>query len=132
MPKTVQNQPKVTQERVRRLAKLIKLMGKTLKPRLLLLEKLGVDQRSFFRDIKLLRDRGIAITMSGDKYKLDITPEAAFDLLPAPQLELSMADLKHLAKGNAEVHVRVQQMLEKLSSGAALSTATKPQGKSRS
>ncbi len=125
MAKVQSVQSTVTMDRLRRLAKLIKLLGKNYKPRAFLLEKLKVDQRSFFRDIKLLRGRGIGITIVEEKYKLDVTPEEAFDLLPAPPLEISMADLKVLAKGNNELHRRMQLIVEKLTTGTSASATTK-------
>jgi len=104
--------PTVTAERAARLAKLLKLTAaKTPRPRETLLDKLKIDLRSFYRDVKLLRERGVALAVTGDAYRLDEELHAAQGKLPCPDMGLSIADLHHLSRGSSDAHKRLQRLL---------------------
>jgi len=105
----------VTTERAQRLAKLLRLMAaKTTKTREALLGKLRVDLRSFYRDVKLLRERGIAMSTERDTYILEDDLDEATGKLPCPDLGLSVADLKSLAGGKTEAHKKIRRLLAEM------------------
>ena len=111
----------VTLERATRLAKLLKLIAKTARPRAELLDRLGIDVRGFYRDLKTLRDRGIGYTAGRDSYKLTDDLDEARDKLPAPDPQLSLAELKALARGNTDAHKKLKKLLAAVVGTAAAS-----------
>lgn len=110
-----------TLERATRLAKLIKLISKTPRSRAELLDKLGVEVRGFYRDLKALRDRGIAYTATRDTYQLDEDLDEARDKLPSPDPQLSLAELKALSRGNTDAHKKLKKLLAAVVGSAAAS-----------
>ena len=62
--------PAVTADRAARLCRLIRMTGTRGQPRETLLQRLNIDVRGFYRDLKLLRDVGIVIELVQGKYTL--------------------------------------------------------------
>lgn len=104
----------VTVERATRLSRLLKLIAKTARPREVLLGKLGLDVRGFYRDLKTLRDRGIDVVVAGDEYKLGEELDQARAKLPCPDPLLSVADLRVLSKGHTDAHRKLRRLLDSL------------------
>lgn len=104
----------VTVERAARLSRLLKLIAKTARPREVLLGKLNLDVRGFYRDLKTLRDRGIAVTAAGDSYRLHEDLDDARAKLPCPDPMLSVSELRVLAKGNTDAHRKLRRLLDTL------------------
>jgi predicted DNA-binding transcriptional regulator YafY len=104
--------PSVTPERASRFARLIRLVGKTPRERTLLLDKLDVDLRGFYRDVRVLRDLSIDIKNSGSLYFLNEGADEARAKLPCPDPQLTVAELQVVAKGNTEAHRKLKRLLE--------------------
>lgn len=104
----------VTVERAARLSRLLKLIARTARPREVLLDKLHLDVRGFYRDLKTLRDRGIVVAAEGDAYRLQEDLDDARDKLPCPDPLLSVAELRVLAKGNTDAHRKLRRLLDSL------------------
>jgi predicted DNA-binding transcriptional regulator YafY len=104
----------VTLERASRLARLLKLIAKTARTREALLAKLHLDVRGFYRDLKLLRDRGVLLSADRDSYRLLEDLDDARAKLPAPDPMLSVADLKALSKGTTDAHKRLRKLYDAL------------------
>src|SRR5262245_27003202 len=60
----------VTDERARRLARLLQLLGAGPQTRAALTRHLRLDVRGFYRDLELLRAAGIAVTLENRRYVL--------------------------------------------------------------
>jgi predicted DNA-binding transcriptional regulator YafY len=111
----------VTHERATRLAKFLKLIAKVPRPREVLANKLGLDTRGFYRDVKTLRGLGIAVRSDGDQYHLDGDLDEARGLLPCPDPQLTIAELRTLSRGTTEAHRKVKKLLDALIGSAATS-----------
>lgn len=104
----------VTLERAVRLSRLLKLIARSARSRDVLLDRLDLDVRGFYRDLKTLRDRGIAVRVEGDSYRLLEDLDEARAKLPSPDPLLSVAELRVLAKGNTEAHRKLRKLLDAL------------------
>jgi hypothetical protein len=109
----------VTLERASRLSKLLKLIAKVARPRDVLLDKLGLDLRGFYRDLKTLRDRGVLLSVTGDCYRLIEDLDDARGKLPASDPALSVADLRALSKGTTDAHKRLRKLYDSLVGASA-------------
>ena len=107
----------VTPERAARLSKLLDLLSATGKPRQVLLSKLDLDLRGFYRDLKTLRERGIEVRVGRDIYRLDGELDQARAKLPCPDPNLSLAELEQLSKGRTEAHRKLQKLLQMVVGG---------------
>ncbi|MCU0704318.1 MAG: hypothetical protein MUF18_10120 [Fimbriiglobus sp.] len=111
----------VTLERASRLSKMLKLISKSARTREVLLAKLQLDIRGFYRDLKTLRDRGVLLSVEGDSYRLLEDLDDARGKLPSPDPMLSLAELRVLCKGNTDAHRKLRRLYESLA-GAAVHT----------
>ncbi len=109
----------VTLERASRLARLLKLISKAPRPRDVLMAKLRLDVRGFYRDVKALRERGVLLSVDGDEYLLAEDLDDARGKLPSPDPMLSVADLRALGKGTTEAHKKLRRLYDALVGGAA-------------
>lgn len=104
----------VTLERASRLSKLLKLIAKTPRTREVLLGKLHLDVRGFYRDLKTLRERGVLVSVDGDSYRLLEDLDDARAKLPSPDPMLSVADLRVLCKGSTDAHKKLRRLYDSL------------------
>jgi hypothetical protein len=111
----------VTLERASRLAKLLKMIAKTPRPRAVLMTKLRLDVRGFYRDVKSLREWGVLLSVDGDEYLLAEDLDDARGKLPAPDPLLSVADLRLVCKGTTDAHKKLRKLYDSLV-GSAVST----------
>jgi predicted DNA-binding transcriptional regulator YafY len=109
--------PSVTLERASRLSKLLKLIAKTPRTREVLLGRLHLDVRGFYRDLKLLRDRGVLLSVDRDSYRLLEPLDDARAKLPSPDPLLSVADLRVLGKGTSDAHKKLRKLYDALVGG---------------
>ena len=109
----------VTLERASRLSRLLKLIAKTARPRDVLMAKLRLDVRGFYRDVKALRARGVLLSVDGDEYRLAEDLDDARGKLAAPDPMLTVADLRALGKGHTEAHKKLRRLYDALVGGAA-------------
>ncbi|CAN5455435.1 hypothetical protein BH11PLA2_BH11PLA2_31990 [soil metagenome] len=104
--------PEITADRANRLCKMLFALGDGPQAKDRLVKKLKLEERGFFRDLRLIRDLGISITHHDNQYLLTASLEDALRKLPVPDLKLSLADALDLARGQAPVHKRVRKKLE--------------------
>jgi hypothetical protein len=98
----------VTDERARRLARLVQLLGTGPQTRAALTRHLRLDVRGFYRDLELLRAAGIAVTLENRRYVLDEPVARAIDRLPFPDPHLTLGEARQLAKGRTATHRKLQ------------------------
>src|SRR5437660_7412937 len=89
----------VTAERAQRLHRLLRLLGQGPQARAVLLRKLRLGIRGFYRDLETLRVVGTEVKLAEGKYRLVDTLEAAVDRLPFPDPSLTLGEARVLAKG---------------------------------
>ena len=94
----------VTAERVARLFRLVAILARAPIARSALLRKLGMNQRSFYRDLEFLRAIGIAVTAEDSRYALTIDYESALARLPFPDPHLTLGQAMVLARGRSSAH----------------------------
>lgn len=100
--------PAVTAARATRLYRLLAQIADTARTRPVLLRKLRVDLRGFYRDLELLRGLGICVDSDGDRYKLIGTLDDALTRLPFPDPGLSLREALLLANGRTEAHRKLR------------------------
>jgi hypothetical protein len=104
----------VTVSRVARLYRLITLLAKDALPRLVILRRLRLNQRGFYRDIELLRAVGIVVEPHEGRYHLEPSLTDALNRLPFPDPQLTLGEAQRLARGRSAAHrtlqVRVDQV----------------------
>jgi predicted DNA-binding transcriptional regulator YafY len=98
----------VTDERARRLARLLQLLGAGPQTRAALTRQLRLDVRGFYRDLELLRTAGIAVTLQDRRYTLEEPVAQAIDRLPFPDPHLTLGEARQIAKGRTAAHRKLQ------------------------
>jgi hypothetical protein len=98
----------VTDERARRLARLLRLLGSGPQTRAALTRQLRLDVRGFYRDLELLRAAGIAVILQDRRYALEEPVTQAIDRLPFPDPHLTLGEARQLAKGRTTSHRKLQ------------------------
>jgi len=111
--KTAPNpQGSVTPERASRLFRLLSLLGKGPQTRGVLLRKLRLTIRGFYRDLELLRDVGIEIDSSAGRYTGPENRDEALGRLPFPDPSLNLAEARQLATGRSGAHKKIRALVE--------------------
>jgi len=101
--------PTLTAARAARLYKLLTLLGKGPQTRRLLLSRLKLDVRGFYRDLEALRGHNIQITAAADnRYELTGTLNDALANLPFPDPGLNVRDALQLAVGTTAAHKKLR------------------------
>lgn len=112
----------VTAARVARLYSFIRLLAKGPVFRSILLRKLGLNQRGFYRDIELLRAVGIRVHPDEGRYSLRPGFGAAVNLLPFPDPQLSLGQAQRLCRGKTSAHQALRRRVAQI---------TRPSSKTR-
>jgi hypothetical protein len=99
--------PAVTADRAGRLYKLL-LQIRTAKPRPLLIKRLDVTMRGFYRDLEFLRGLGVTVENTGDTYRLGDPLGDALARLPFPDPGLNLRDALQLARGRTDAHRKLR------------------------
>lgn len=94
--------PSIRGPRVTRLYKLLNLLADAPRTRTLLLRRLKVHERAFYRDLHTLRDLGIVIESTEESYALKSPLAQALQRLPFPDPMLSFEEMLSLAEGRSE------------------------------
>lgn len=102
----------VTPERAKRLYRLLKLLATGPQTRAVLMKRLRLDVRGFYRDLELLRAAGIELPLSQQRYALDISENDATDRLPFPDPRLTLAEAIQLSKGRTTAHRKLRAQIE--------------------
>jgi len=105
----------VSLDRASRLYKLIKLLDMGPKSRAVLLRKLKIDIRTFYRDLELLRECRIAVTLERRMYELAQDAGKALAALPFPDPGLTLGEAKLLARGRTAIHAKLRRLLAAIS-----------------
>src|SRR5205823_12485517 len=103
--------PAVTVDRAARLCRLVSLLGEKPQTRAGLLRRLKLDVRGFYRDLQLLREVGIVVSLEKGKYALQEDAGEAILRIPFPDPHLTLGEAAQLGKGRTAVHRKVREML---------------------
>jgi len=104
----------VTAERARRLYRLLQLFRTGPQTRAALTRRLRLDVRGFYRDLELLRDAGIAVTLNDRRYTLRDPVERAISRLPFPDPRLTLGEAQQLAKGRTQAHRKLKGQIAEI------------------
>jgi len=102
----------VTPERAARLHKLLQLLGTGPQTRSVLMRRLSLDIRGFYRDLEVLRAAGIAVQLQNRRYVLEQDVDEAVARLPFPDPRLTLGEAKQLAKGRTRAHRKLKEQIE--------------------
>ena len=105
----------ISADRAGRLYRLLKHVNGMTVTREILLKKLSVGMRTFYRDVDLLRECGIVVNVSDEGYSLDGILRDALHRLPFPDPELTFGDMDILMRGKSPSHLRLKQLFKKVS-----------------
>ncbi len=100
--------PTMRGPRVARLYKLLNMLSDAPRTRTMLLKRLKVNLRAFYRDLHSLRDLGIEIDSTEESYALKTPLTRSLQLLPFPDPNLSFEDMLTLAEGRGEASRKVR------------------------
>jgi hypothetical protein len=84
-----------------------------------LLRRLGLNQRGFYRDVELLRAAGIRAVPSGGRYSLALRLTEAVDRLPFPDPRLTLGEAQRLARGSTAAHRSLRKRVEQITKAAS-------------
>jgi hypothetical protein len=118
----------LTSLRAARLYRLLTLVGTGPQTRSLLLRRLKLDVRGFYRDLEALRTLGIEVTPTGDETKYTLVGELddALAKLPFPDPGLNVRDALHLANNSKAAHRKLKQRVNSFLNGPRGGGANKP------
>lgn len=117
----------LTAPRAARLYKLLTLLGGGPQTRKLLLTRLKLDIRGFYRDLESLRGLGIEVAAGPDnKYVLAGDLDAALSRLPFPDPGLNVRDALLLANGPTAAHRKLRQRVNAFLQGTPAAKSADP------
>lgn len=100
----------LTAQRAARLYKLLTLLAEGPLTRRILLSRLKIDVRGFYRDLEALRGFRIEIGLGLDnRYALPLKLDEALARLPYPDPGLSVRDVLQLCNGSTAAHRKLKQ-----------------------
>lgn len=101
-----------TPARLLRLYRLLRFLEQAPRTRLTVLKRMKLDERGFYRDLKLLRELAIEVEYVDRKYRLTTAIDLALTLLPFPDPGLTFAEALTLSRGTSKAHEKLQKLLE--------------------
>jgi hypothetical protein len=101
----------VTAERAARLFRILELVASGPQTRGTITQRLRLDVRAFYRDLRLLRASGIKLSLINRRYALKGALAAAIARLPFPDPHLVLGDAIQLAKGRSPAHRTLQDQI---------------------
>src|SRR5881398_2142498 len=104
----------VTAARVARLYRFMRLLAVGPVSRTVLLRRLGLNQRGFYRDVELLRAAGIRVVPRNGRYVLQPGFDAAVDLMPFPDPQVTLGEAQRLAKGGTAAHRSLRERVRQI------------------
>lgn len=107
----------VSLERAGRLYRLVEYLGDGARTRAQILNKLKIDIRTFYRDLELLRESRIEVTLENRKYTLVQEAEEALLALPFPDPCLTLGEAQQLSKGRSKTHLKLRDLLKQIVKG---------------
>jgi predicted DNA-binding transcriptional regulator YafY len=103
-----------TLERAARLYRLVKLLGRRAQSRASLTRALRLNVRGFYRDLEVLRQCGIKVSLIDSAYVLEEKAERALDRLPFPDPALTLGEARQLARGRTAAHRKLSTQLRSI------------------
>jgi hypothetical protein len=118
----------LTSLRAARLYRLLTLLGTGPQTRSLLLRRLKLDVRGFYRDLEALRALDIIVTTTGDesRYTLSGALDDALAKLPFPDPGLNVRDALQLSNGSTAAHRKLKQRINSFLNGPRGGGPNKP------
>jgi predicted DNA-binding transcriptional regulator YafY len=111
---------RISPGRSARLYKLLSMIAGSSRSRQVLMKRLKLDLRSFYRDIESLRALSIPIECHGDQYTLAMSLDEALNYLPFPDPEFSVREVLILSEGRGAVHQALREKVDRfLAKGGA-------------
>jgi hypothetical protein len=105
----------VSLDRAARLYRLVELLGEGPRTRAMILNKLKIDIRTFYRDLELLRECKIDIILDRRKYSLNgSVAKETLGRLPFPDPCLTIGEAQQLAKGRTKIHKKMREVLKEI------------------
>jgi hypothetical protein len=104
----------VTADRSARLCRLLRYLGGGARTRDALARHLGLDVRSFYRDLELLRTAGVPVALDAKRYTLGEDVKAAIARLPFPDPHLTLGEAEQLARGRTTAHTKLKGQIEQI------------------
>jgi hypothetical protein len=101
----------VTSDRAARLYRLLTVLSERPQTREGLRRRLRLDVRGFYRDLELLREAGIELTVVDRHYVLPDDVEALIARLPFPDPRLTLGEAIQLAKGRTRAHRKLNEQV---------------------
>ncbi len=101
----------VTPERAARLHRLLRLLAAGPQKRETLTRRLKLDVRGFYRDLVVLREAGIAVSLEKGRYRLDEDADEAIARLPFPDPHLTLGEAIQLARGRSKAHRKLKDSI---------------------
>jgi len=104
----------VTPERAARLYRWLQLLERGPLTRTALIKKLRLDVRGFYRDLELLRDSGIRLSLIRKVYYFQEKLSAAVCRLPFPDPHLTFEEAFQLSKGRTPAHQKLKVQIARI------------------
>jgi predicted DNA-binding transcriptional regulator YafY len=101
----------VSAERKARLFRLVRLLGAGPQTLAVLKKRLRLDVRGFYRDLELLREAGITVSLQNQRYTLLDKLSEALARLPFPDPGLTLGEAQQLAKGRTPAHRKLKEQI---------------------
>jgi hypothetical protein len=110
-PNPSAEQTAVTVERAARLYRMLHLLAVGAPNRAVLMRRLKLDVRGFYRDLELLRASGIVVEAQWRRYHLRSALDEALSRLPLPDPRLTIGECLVLARGRSPAHRKLRDHL---------------------
>lgn len=120
----------VTLQRAARLHRLVVFLATAPNGRTAVLTELRIGLRTFYRELELLKKRGIKVRFIKKLYHLIGTRDDALGRLPVPDPELSFAEMAELASCPCPAGLRLAELLATVVSPPPLAKKKSPRGRS--
>jgi predicted DNA-binding transcriptional regulator YafY len=104
----------VTFDRAARLYRLLLILNRGPQPREVLMKRLNLDVRGFYRDLELLRSSGISLPLSAGRYRMEKGIGDIAPCLPFPDPGLSLGEAILLGKGRSLAHAKLRKQIARI------------------
>jgi predicted DNA-binding transcriptional regulator YafY len=104
----------VTANRAARLYRLLTLLAKGAQTRSVLIRRLKLGVRDFYRDLVVLQKAGINVELLDGRYSLGEPAAAALERLPFPDPGLTLGEAQQLAKGRSRAHRKLKSQIDQI------------------
>jgi predicted DNA-binding transcriptional regulator YafY len=104
----------VSLERAARLYRLLIMLGHGPQTRAVLVRRLRLGIRGYYRDLEVLRAVGIVVELSAGRYRLSEELATVLERLPFPDPGLNLGEARQLAKGRSPAHKKIREQLAKI------------------